>query len=168
MFLNSDTLPSKKLIKLILKIEYETYVVSRHEIYPLKNINDNVDAFKIEIAGFDAWICKKEWWINNSYRFDDFVIGNHLWDVAYALTMYSNSNGKICNKEFYLGHEKHDIKWNDSSPEAIHNSKLFEKTSFEKSWKEFIWNNLVKREPLGQFLIPLDNEEDLEKQFFKL
>jgi hypothetical protein len=167
MFLNSDVLASKRLIKLILKGEYETYSVSRHDTLPIKNITDDIVPFRIEIAGFDAWICKKEWWIKNSNLFKDYIIGNHLWDVDYALTMFSNSNGKLCNKEFYLAHEKHPIKWNETSPEALHNTKLFNETPFHQKWKEFIWGNLVKRQPNGRFLIPLDNEEELETSFFK-
>jgi len=167
MFLNSDVMPTRKLIKLILKGEYETYAASRHEILPLNNITDDLSAFKIEIAGFDAWVCKKEWWINHRDLFKDYVIGNHLWDVAYAVTFFQNSNGKFCNKDFYLAHEKHPINWNDSSPEATHNAQLFNSTTFHKRWHEFIYSNLVLRMPPGQFLIPLDNEEKLEKKFFK-
>jgi hypothetical protein len=167
MYLNSDTLPAKKLIKLILKGEYETYAVSRHEILPLENIQDDVTAYKIEIAGFDAWICKKQWWIDNRDKFKNYIVGNHLWDVDYAITMFKNSHGKLCNKEFFLAHEKHPIKWNDSTPEALHNARLFDQTSFHKQWKEFIWGNLINRQPHGQFLIPLDNEDALEKKFLK-
>jgi hypothetical protein len=167
MYLNSDVLPSKKLIKMILKGEYETYSVSRHDVLPIKNITDDIRPFRIEIAGFDAWICKKEWWLKNNNLFKDYIIGNHLWDVDYALTMFINSKGKLCNKEFYLAHEKHQIKWTSDSPEALYNSKLFDKNSFKEKWSEFIWKNLVNRPPYGSFLTPLYNEEELEIKYFK-
>lgn len=167
MYLNSDVLPSARLIKLILKQEYETYVVSRHDVLPIKDINDNIVPFRIEIAGFDAWACKKDWWVQNKHLFKEYIVGNHLWDVDYAITMFRNSNGKLCNKEFYLAHEKHPLNWNDQTPEALHNSKLFQQTSFHQKWHDFIYKNLVYRQPPGQFLTPLPNEEELEQKYLK-
>lgn len=168
MYLNSDVLPSSNLIKLILKQEYETYAVSRHEVLPINDINDNIIPFKIEIAGFDAWVCKKEWWLQNKNLFKKYIVGNHLWDVDYAITMFQNSNGKLCNKKFYLAHEKHTLNWNDKSPEATHNAKLFQTTPFHEKWHEFIFSNLIKRKPYGQFLEPLLNEEELENKLLKI
>ena len=72
------------------------------------------------------------------------------------------------NKEFFIAHEKHDLNWNEISLEAKHNSLLWEKTPYHKKWHEFIYNNLIYRKPHGQFLIPLNNEKELENNFLKI
>ena len=167
IFLNSDILLSPKFIDLILKKEYETYCVSRHDTYPIESIQ-KIIPYRIEIAGFDVWAVKKEWWIQNSNLFEDFVYAEHLWDVAYTLKMFNNSKCLLCNKEFFAAHEKHEIKWNENSPEAVYNNILWEKLPFKNKWKEFIYDNLVKRMPYAQFLIPLDNEKQLEEKYLKI
>jgi len=167
IFLNSDILLAEKTIKLILKGEYETYFFSRHDCYPIENIN-NIVPFRIEIAGFDAWAVKKTWWLENKQNFNDYVYAEHLWDVAFSLEMYNKSKSFIGNKDVYLCHEKHDLKWNEFSPEALHNTKLWEKSPYSKNWKKFIYENLVKRQPYGMFLNPLLNEEELEKKLLKV
>ena len=83
----------------------------------------------IPIAGFDAWAVKKQWWIDNGQLFkDEYVYAEHLWDVFFTLTMFNNSKCMLCNKENYIIHEKHDLNWNETSPEAIHNSNLWSKS----------------------------------------
>lgn len=167
IFLNSDILLSPKFIDLILKQEYETYCVSRHDTLPIESINEIVP-YRIEIAGFDVWAIKNNWWRTNHHHFDDYVYAEHLWDVAYTLTMYNHSACLICNKEFYAAHEKHDLNWNEESLEAKYNTSLWEKTPYGPNWKEFIYNNLINRLPYGQFLQPLYNEIELEKRYLKI
>lgn len=167
IFLNSDILLSPKFINLVLKQDYETYCVSRHDTLPINSINEIVP-YRIEIAGFDVWAVKNNWWKENHQYFDEYVYAEHLWDVAYTLTMYNHSSCLLCNKEFYAAHEKHELNWNEDSLEAKYNSELWEKTPYSKKWNEFIYSNLIKRIPYGQFLKPLYNEEALEKNLLKI
>lgn len=164
LFLNSDILLTEKLLKLILKGEYETYFFSRYDCYPIENLN-NIIPYRVEIAGFDAWAVKKTWWLENKQHFQDYVYSEHLWDVAFSLEMYNKSKSFIGNKDVYICHEKHDLKWNESSPEALHNTKLWENSPYSNNWKEFIYSNLVKRQPYGMFLHPLSNEKELEQKY---
>lgn len=164
VFMNSDILLTEKVIKLILKGEYETYSFSRHDCYPIESL-DKIIPFRIEIAGFDAWVVKKTWWFDNWIHFQDYIYAEHLWDVAFALEMYNRSKSFLGNKEVYICHEKHDLKWNETSPEALHNSKLWESSGYSDNWHKFIFENLVKRQPYGQFMIPLDNEKELERKY---
>ena len=166
LFLNSDILLTEKVIKLILKAEHETYSFSRHDCYTIESL-DKIIPFRIEIAGFDAWAVKKEWWLKNNHNFCDYIYAEHLWDVSFALEMYNKSNSFIGNKEVYICHEKHELKWNEKSPEAIYNSMIWDKTPYAINWHEFIFSNLIKRKPYGQFLEPLYNEDELEKKFLK-
>lgn len=167
IFLNSDVLISEKAIKLVLKGEYETYSFSRHDVYPLTSLDDKIIPFRIEIAGFDAWAVKKSWWLDNRDLFDDYIYAEPCWDVFFAVIMYAHSNSKLCNKEFYLAHEKHALNWDSESVEGKYNHEMWLKNPYNKNWNEFIFENIIKRPPYGQFLHPLQNEEELERNFLK-
>ena len=168
LYLNNDILASKKLIKLILKQDYETYSFSRHDILELQTINDDAVPIKIEIAGFDAWSCKSTWWRQHRNKFANYLVGQWQWDVDYALTMYNHSHGKICNDQFYIGHEDHPRAWNSNSPEAVYNDSLWKQTPYQHVWGEYIYSNLVNRQPRGRFLTPLQNEDHLTTNLLKL
>jgi hypothetical protein len=167
IFLNSDILLSPKFINLVLKQEYETYCVSRYDTFPIDSI-DKIIPYRIEIAGFDVWAVKTNWWKENHQYFKNYVYAEHLWDVDYTLTMYNYSECLLCNKNFYAAHEKHDLNWDEQSVEARHNTLLWETTPYKLGWKEFIYNNLIHRLPYGQFLQPLYNELELEKKHLKI
>ena len=166
LFLNSDILLTEKIIKLLQKEEYETYSFSRADCYKIDSL-DKIIPYRIEIAGFDAWAINKNWWLNNRNFFEDYIYAEHLWDVAFAIEMYNKSISFLGNKDIYICHEKHDLKWNEFSPEAIHNSDLWNKTPYHKNWQEFIFSYLVKRLPYGQFLYPLSDEDEQEKKYLK-
>lgn len=168
LFLNSDILISEKMIKEILNKNFETMVFSRHDIFPLNSLNDKIIPFRIEIAGFDCWCVKKNWWIENRQKFNDYIYAEHLWDVDFSLTMFNFSNCILQNKQFFIAHEKHDLNWNETSVEAKYNSTLWEKTPYHKKWHEFIFSNLIKRKPYGQFLEPLIDEKELEENYLKI
>lgn len=167
IFLNSDILLTEKTIKLILKGEYSTYSFSRHDCYKIESLN-NIIPFRIEIAGFDAWGVNTKWWSNNNSHFNDYIYAEHLWDVAFTIEMYNRSNSFIGNKDVYLCHEKHELKWNEASLEAIHNSNLWKNTPYHQKWHEFIYSYLVKRLPYGQFLYQLPDELQKEKEYLKI
>ena len=167
VFLNSDILLTEKIIKLIIKGEYETYAFSRHDCYKIESLN-KIIPYRIEIAGFDTWVVKKTWWLENSQYFQDYIYSEHLWDVAFALEMCNKSTFFMGNKDVYICHEKHEQKWNETSPEAIHNSELWESTLYHKKWHQFIYSYLVKRLPYGQFLYPMSDEIQKEKEFLKI
>jgi hypothetical protein len=167
LFLNSDILLTRKLINLVLKGEYETYFFSRHDCLSIESL-DKIMPYRMEIAGFDAWAVKKTWWLDNKIHFKDYIYAEHLWDVAFSLEMYNRSKAYIGNKDLYICHEKHDLNWNESSPESLHNTKLWQESPYSNNWKEFIYSNLVKRQPYGMFLHPLSNEEELEKKLLKV
>jgi hypothetical protein len=166
VFMNSDILLTERVIKMIIKGEYETYSFSRHDCYKIESF-DKIIPFRIEIAGFDTWAVKKDWWIKNQQFFKNYIYAEHLWDVAFALEMYNRSISFIGNKEIYLCHEKHELKWNETSPEALHNSKLWENSGYSDKWHKFIYSYLINRLPHGQFLNPLPDELDQEKIFLK-
>jgi len=169
LFVNSDIMVTEKLIKLILKGEYETYCVSRHDVYEINDLSvDKIMPFRIEIAGFDAWAVKKDWWIKNRDLFDDYIYAEALWDVFFSVQMYNNSNCILCNKDVYLAHEKHELKWNEFSAEHTHNEKLWKSTPYHERWHKFIYDYLTQRPTWGHFLYPLPDELEKEKEYLKI
>lgn len=166
LFLNSDVLLTSKVIRLILDNEFETYSFSRADCYEFDDPTKAIP-YRIEIAGFDAWSTRKAWWEQNRNLFKDYIYAEHLWDVAFAVTMFKHSKGFLGNKEIFLAHEKHPINWNEHSLEAVFNTNLWNTNDCHEKWHEFIFKNLIHRTPYGQFLTPLDNEEELERFYLK-
>lgn len=167
LFLNSDILLTEKVIKLIMKGEYDTYCFSRADCYQIESL-DKIIPYRIEIAGFDAWAVKRDWWFENFMHFKPYIYAEHLWDVAYTLEMYNKGNCFLGNKEIFICHEKHEQKWNESSPEALYNSKLWSGTPYHKNWHDFVFKYLIQRQPQGQFLYPLEDELQKEKEYLKI
>jgi hypothetical protein len=73
----------------------------------------------------------------------------------------------FCNKEFYIGHVSHPIKWNRDSPEGAFNMRVWNRMPIAPKWEEFLQKYLFTRPPVGAFLNPHDNEEKYEKEFLK-
>lgn len=166
LFLNSDVLLTKKAINLIKEGEFINYCFSRADTYRIENLS-NVVPFRIEIAGFDGWAIRKDWWHENRDKFDDYIYAEPLWDVAFAVTMYNYGLTKLCNKEVYLAHEKHDLNWNETSNEAKHNNDIWMKSPYHDKWHKFVYTELIKRFPIGSFMFPLPDEEEIEKKYLK-
>jgi hypothetical protein len=166
LFLNSDIVLTSRAIVLMMTGGFETYSFSRADCFEFHNL-DAIIPFRIEIAGFDAWAVSTQWWVGNSHLFQNYIYAEPLWDVAFATTMFKNSKSKLCNKEIFIAHEKHAINWSEGSVEAKYNSDLWEKFGASENWRKFIFENLIKRQPYGQFFNPLPNEEELEISLLK-
>ena len=167
LFLNSDIFLTNKCIKLILKQEYDSYIFSRIDTYDINSLNDSIIPMRMEIAGFDAWCVKKEWWLKNSDKFPDYIYGESLWDLHYGLTLYYNSNCFLGNKDTFIAHIKHPLQWTEDSLEQKYNATFWESSSFHRIWHDYVYKILIQRQPQGQFLEPLPNEEELELKYLK-
>jgi hypothetical protein len=167
IYLNNDILLSEKAVKLVLSREFETICFSRHDIEPLHSINDPIKVLRMEIAGFDAWACSINWWKTHKDLFKDYFVGQWLWDVDYAITMFSNSNGLMCNKDFFIAHEFHERAWSTTSKEAEYNRQLWITHKLHKNWEEYIYSNLIHRLPAGRFLYPIKEEESIANRLLK-
>lgn len=163
-FTNSDILLTEKIIKLFNSTDLESAVFSRADCFEIKDLKSIVP-YRIEIAGIDGWFVKKSWYEENSSLFKDYIYAEHLWDVDYALQLLNHSKSKLYNKEIYLYHEKHPLNWNETSLEAVHNKNLWLKTPYHENWHKFIYSYLIGRTPYGQFLNPLPDELEKEKEY---
>jgi hypothetical protein len=168
LFLNSDIFLTDKCIKLILKQKFESYIFSRIDVYDINSLNDPIIPMRMEIAGFDAWCVKKDWWLKNSEKFPDYIYAESLWDLHYALELYYNSKCYLGNKDSYIAHIKHPVQWSEDSLEHKYNAAFWENTSFHRTWHDYVYKILIQRQPQGQFLQPLPNEEELEQKYLKI
>jgi hypothetical protein len=167
LFLNSDILLSQKAINLIKKEEYESYIFSRFEINEINDINEDIKPYKIEVSGFDAWAVKKEWWQKNGKLISKCIYSEVAWDNIMSLSLYQNSNCKFCNKEFYIGHISHPIKWSRESLEGKYNMKTWLFMPISPKWDYYMQTVLFQRKPFGYFTTPIENEEFLELKYLK-
>ncbi len=168
LYINNDILLSEKAVKLVLSEEFETICFSRHDIEPLRSIDDPIKVLRIEIAGFDAWACNVSWWKTHKDLFKDYFVGQWLWDVDYAITMFSNSNGLISNKDFFIAHEYHERVWSTTSKEADYNKQLWITHKLHKNWEEYVYSNLIYRLPMGKFLHPIKDEDSIANRLLKI
>jgi hypothetical protein len=167
LFLNSDIFLTDKCLKLIFEQKHDSYIFSRIDTYDINSLNDPIVPMRMEIAGFDAWCVKKDWWLANTDKFPDYIYGEPLWDLHYALTLYYNSNCFLGNKDVFIAHIKHPIQWSDNSIEQKYNANFWEKTTFHRVWHDYVYKILINRQPQGQFLQPLQNEDELEIKHLK-
>jgi len=167
LFMNSDILLSQKVINLISKHEYDSYIFSICEINDIKTIEDAIVPYKMEVAGFDAWCVRNEWWKKNSCNIPKCIYSEVAWDNIFMMSLFTNSNSKLCNKEFYIGHITHDMKWSRESPEGQYNMKTWLQMPISNNWDYYMQTVLFNRHPFGSYLQPLTNEEELEKQILK-
>lgn len=168
LFLNSDIFLTEKCLTQILKGDYESYIFSRIDIHDIDSLEEELKPMRMEIAGFDAWAVKKSWWLENSEKFPDYIYGESLWDIHYALTLYYNSKCYLGNKGYYIAHIKHPLQWTENSPEHNYNAAFWTKTDFHEIWHYYVYNILINRQPRGMFLQPLPNEEELEQRYLNL
>ena len=164
LFLNSDILLSQKAINFISHKNFDSYIFSRHEIQDLNSLADPLVPYKIEVAGFDAWAVKKEWWIQNKNKIPNCIYSEVAWDNIMSMGLYQNSNSILCNKEFYIAHISHPINWSRETPEGKFNMKTWNNMPVSHKWDYYMQMVLFNRKPHGQYLNPLENEETLEKQ----
>jgi hypothetical protein len=177
IFTNSDVIINKNLIKEVLNGEINALACSRLDIQDIKDIKEYIDRkispVRWEIAGFDTFVFKKEWFLNNKHRFNDYFLGKPEFDGSYSFIC------KVFGGNFPLG--------NSYPPYCFHIHHGLESTTIECVEREFnqktrdsnidkeycgvmgdhLKKNLMRRQPWGAFLYPHPEEKEFEKQYFE-
>jgi len=170
IFTNDDIIVSDRYIDFILKNSYDCYPASRLAITPIKSLKDIVVVDNhYQVAGFDTFCIKTDWWIQNSDKFPNYVLGHPCWDVHYATLCMKLGNSTLCNKwPPPTFHQIHDSEWKTNScPETDYNYKTFWKPhKFDSDmWHNYLFHILLKR-PGVNYCQPHENEIELEKKYF--
>ena len=167
-FTNDDIIISDRLIKFHLETDYDTLPVSRLAIDPISTLSDPITGDHYQVAGFDAFIIKSDWWKKNSKKFPNYILGHPCWDVHYATLCMRHGHSKLCNDwpppSFHI---KHGGGEQYSTPDHDYNNSLYWKPcKFDVDmWHNYLFNVLLVRPGLNYWQ-PHPNEAELEKQYF--
>lgn len=176
IFTNSDVIIMPSLLQHIEKTNPDCMACSRLDICDISsfdNIKTEAKPVRWEIAGFDTFVFKRDWYLKHKKLFRDYFIGRPTWDVVYTGIM------KMYGKEFEIGngnppfcmHIHHGIAAvTTDTPEKEFNNNNAKKSLADKFAGQimscYIRTILINRPQMGSFLIPLDNERLIEKEFF--
>jgi hypothetical protein len=169
IFTNDDIIISPKYIELLLESKKDSYPSSRLSIHELNSLEDPITTIDhYQVAGFDAFIVKKEWWLKVRDYFPNYVLGKPCWDVHYALLCMRHGNSMLCNKwpppTFHIAH---DLVSFDDCLEKRYNEKIFwqDYANDARVWNTYLHNVLLKRP--ANYSGVFENEEELEQIYFK-
>ena len=170
VFTNSDIIISDRFIKLILdNTDKDSFSGARLTIKDIQTLDETPELVQYQIAGFDTFAVKTEWWKNNSDKFPEYIYAEPCWDVHYATLFKKHGNSMFVNKwPACLFHIAHEIAWSEMTPERQYNEEMLFKhhTNDSNIWHGFLFNVLLRRKPDNGFYNPFNNEEELEENFF--
>lgn len=178
IYTNSDVIINENLIKYICTENPTAVACSRLDIQHVENfqqiLNKKVTPVRYEIAGFDTFVFKTEWYEKNSHLFADYLMGMPWWDQVYAaiLKLYGN-NDPLGNKfPPYCFHIHHEMTWqNEGSAERLYNRQVTLDSAFHKLlfkvFDNYLSSILTKRTPYGSFMTPITDEQSIEGNFWK-
>lgn len=177
IYVNSDIILNKNLIKHITKNKPEAFACSRMDIDNVDNFQDiidrNIRPHRTEIAGFDVFVFKNDWFKQNMSLFRDYFMAQPLWDQVYATAMrvfggdpYGNQNPPYCF------HISHPISWGDKdAPERSFNQKSLDSSHLDsllwRMFDKYLTGVLMKRQPPGVFIQPVKDENAIEREYFR-
>ena len=178
-FINSDIIVTPAFFKEILENKHEAYIASRLAIegditnlnfsIPLNNPTSPVRNSHYQVSGFDGFTIKTEWWKKNRLLFPEYVYAVVYWDTHYATLLLQNADTYMQNKVPTIFHIIHEDKSSAQCTEFVYNQDLFSKNYPEdfKLWHRFLFEVLLKRGVVNNYVYPLKNEVELQQLYFK-
>ena len=175
IFINSDVAVSDRFIKAILQNpDKDCFPATKLHFTKLDSINDK-DAVpqSVSVHGFDGFGIKKEWWLKNKNKFKPLLLSRAYWDTYFFAKCMIHGECKVLNKPplsiFHLDHKSSSM---EEDPGNIYNQDTFaaDEDKLGLKWFSYVQNVLLKRSTHNNILwyTPFQNEEELEKQYFKL
>lgn len=177
IFTNSDVIINKNLIEYIIKNKPECFACSRLDIEDnftdLSELKEKIKPVRWEIAGFDTFIFRKEWFLKYKHLFNDYFLGKPEFDHVYAAIMkcfgdntpFGNHYPPFC---FHIHHGMNSVLID--SPESRFNRKTMNSNPLDKIMTCLMFfhlkQNLCRRTPWGAFIHPKEDEKALEKMLF--
>lgn len=128
MFLNSDIIVTTKIAREVsYNAGYDAICGSRLAVEDISDINTtDINHSHLQIAGFDVYMIRTSWWLENREKFPDYIYAISAWDVDYAArlmvlgrTQFDNTVRPCCY------HIMHEEKSHNDTPERAYNMKLF-------------------------------------------
>tara|TARA_R110000803_G_scaffold30409_1_gene68612 strand:+ start:581 stop:1423 length:843 start_codon:yes stop_codon:yes gene_type:complete len=171
---NADVMISPRLIQHIIEKDITALPCSRLDVLPVNNISDNMKPVRWEVAGFDTFCFKTDWYKKHSVLFEDFLLGKPAYDQHYAAIMkVFGNNDSFGNKTpAFCLHEHHGISAvTTKDVEQKYNLKQYNNSELAQTYKH-IWDNylnevLLERKPWMSFLNEVNNEEVIEEEWYQ-
>jgi len=170
---NADVMISPRLINYILEKDITAMSCSRLDIQPTANIKDDMKPVRWEVAGHDTFCFKTDWYKKHSVLFEDFLLGKPAYDQHYAALMkIFGNNDSFGNKNpAFCLHEHHGIaavttkdKEQEFNFKQYDNSELAQ--TYKHVWDDYLKEVLLKRTPWMSFLKEVNNEKEIEEEWF--
>lgn len=181
IFTNSDVIVMPNLIKYIIDNKPTCIACSRLDIDNIVSFDSikaqHVKPIRYEIAGFDTFVFKREWFQENHDELlrGVYFLGKPLWDVILAGKM------KLLGDNTPLGNGYPPFCFHIHHGLGSVTTECPEKTWVEGQMKNLPFDgiahnvmfthlkmNLLRRQPWGAFLNPVADEKEFEKNFFNL
>lgn len=172
IFTNSDILISPKLIELVNKKDFLGMSAQRLEIHPPTSAFDELKPIRFEIAGVDAFIFNKEWYLKNSHLFDDFLLGKAFFDHCYStvIKLYGGNEPLLNYLPPYIAHIQHQPANCIHDEGHVYNEKIYKNSVIKNLhyiWDDFILKKILPlRTPPGRYLQMFPNEKEFEQKHF--
>lgn len=175
IFINSDVAISDRFIKAILQNPTkDCFPASKLHFTKLDSIHDKESVPQsVSVHGFDGFGIKKEWWLKNSKKFKPLLLSRAYWDTYFFTKCMIYGDCEVLNKPplsiFHLDHKSTSM---ENDPGNSYNEETFIKDpdNLGQKWFSYVQNVLLKRPTYNNILwyTPFQNEEILEKQYFKI
>lgn len=176
IYCNSDVIVNSNLIKHIKQNEPACVACSRLDIHDIDSfdrvLNKQITPVRYEIAGFDAFVFSKKWYNQHMELFRDYLIGQPCWDQVYATIIKIYGDGVEFSNKLppHCFHIHHEQTWQlEDTPEKQFNKKqsqhYFDRLLC-KIFDTYLKSVLINRQPMGLFITPIDNEKQIESNFF--
>ena len=169
LLLNNDIIISDRILN-ELEEEIECYPISRMHIYDIESLTDIPKLESYSVHGFDAFLIKKETWLQIKNNFEELVIGRFYWDTYFFTLFNLLCKCKNLNKlPPVCFHIEHGSKSGDNYIENYYNEDIFKRNLIiGHLWFNYVQNILLKRPTINncKWYQPFPNEELIEKQHF--
>jgi hypothetical protein len=106
---NSDIHVGQELVDLAAHGGPDAYICSRMDFDG--RTGEDLGLF---LYGQDTYAVRAAWWVENSWRFQPYVIGEGVWDNAYTAIMLCHGSCKLINDRAFVRHEAHPVVWEGS------------------------------------------------------
>lgn len=169
LFLNNDIILSNRVLKEIEE-GVECYPMSRMHIYDIETLDDVPKLESYSVHGFDAFLVKKETWLQIRNNFEHLILGRFYWDTYFFTIFNLLCKCKNINKlPPVCFHIEHNSKSIDSTIENYYAEDVFKRNLIlGHLWFSYVQNILLKRPTVNdcKWYQPFPNEEQIERQHF--
>jgi len=170
LFLNNDIILSNRFLKEI--DGSDAYAISCMHIYDIESLDDIPKLESYSVHSFDAFLIKKDIWLQIRNHFEDLVLGHTHWDTYFATMLAILVNTKFINKlPPVCFHIEHGSTSSQDHIENYYNEDVFKRNLLVGHlWFSYVQNVPMKRPTVNdcKWYQPFPNEEEIEEKHFRI